>query len=190
MKNKMLVLAQKISVLSLIVCLLMFVFVDSVYLQAEDVITITTYYPAPYGVYNELEVMSGLAIGDISGSGITLDDGETFVQDSAVFKQLVNDPDNPKTGEIYYNSAGYFKYYDGANWIRIGMPLSGCYMAYCDGVTCSFGGTLTEPCVGGFQDVSPTFYLACHVTGNTGYYFSYHNAYCGGSSGSSFLCCR
>ena len=36
--------------------------------EKEETITITTYYPSPYGVYNELQ-SNKLAVGDADGNG-------------------------------------------------------------------------------------------------------------------------
>ncbi len=41
---------------------------------AEDPLTITTYYPSPYGAYNQLQTNS-LGVGDNNGNG-TLDSGD------------------------------------------------------------------------------------------------------------------
>jgi hypothetical protein len=46
--------------------------------QTEDKITITTYYPSPYGSYNEMGVFKRQAIGDLNN------DGKTDAQDMAV----------------------------------------------------------------------------------------------------------
>ncbi|MBU1727104.1 MAG: hypothetical protein KJ880_05690, partial [Candidatus Omnitrophica bacterium] len=42
---------------------------------AEEQITITTYYPSPYGSYNVLTVADRIAVGDINGDG-TVDNND------------------------------------------------------------------------------------------------------------------
>lgn len=54
--------------ISLILGLLLCIF-SLYYAYAEEAITITTYYPSPYGSYNELAVASRQAIGDLNGDG-------------------------------------------------------------------------------------------------------------------------
>ncbi|MDD5109088.1 MAG: hypothetical protein PHC29_06230 [Candidatus Omnitrophica bacterium] len=51
------------------------------YLFAVEEITITTYYPSPYGSYNELTVASRQAIGDVNGDG-GVDNSDLGVDDS------------------------------------------------------------------------------------------------------------
>jgi hypothetical protein len=53
-------------------------YLPGVFAQTEDKITITTYYPSPYGSYNEMGVFKRQAIGDLNN------DGKTDAQDMAV----------------------------------------------------------------------------------------------------------
>jgi len=69
-------------------------------------LTITTYYPAPYGVYREFESRR-MVIGDDSMP----------TQDGVInFQELDADPAFADAGTMYYNSAEGFKYYDGSSW--------------------------------------------------------------------------
>ena len=99
------------------------VFFCSTFVLAEE-ITISTYYPSPYGVYNELQT-SKLGVGDTDSSG-GLDaadlpdaDGQAYVARSVIFKPQGSDPvGNEKSGELYYNSTDdKFKYYNGSAWV-------------------------------------------------------------------------
>lgn len=73
---------------------------------AQQEVTITTYYPAPYGVYNELEARK-LVIGE---DGIPSTDGVVN------FQGLPSDPSDSADrddGALYYNSSAHeFRYYD------------------------------------------------------------------------------
>ena len=46
----------------------------AIYAYADDTLTITTYYPSPYGVYNRLQTNS-LGVGDNNSNGM-LDSGD------------------------------------------------------------------------------------------------------------------
>jgi len=97
-------------------------------LTQADEITISTYYPAPYGVYNKFEVKKSIVVGNISDSGISgladvndLDAGELWIQDSMIFEPKSSfNPDTAaagKEGELIYSSAdALFYYYDGSAW--------------------------------------------------------------------------
>jgi len=111
--------------LHLIVLLATMVLIAGV--ACADEITISTYYPAPYGIYNNFEVKKSSAVGEISGSatGVTdvenLDKGELWVQDSMIFEPKASfDPASAgagKKGELVYSSDDkVFYYYDGNSW--------------------------------------------------------------------------
>lgn len=104
---------------------------------------ITSYYPAPYGSYRDLETKKSLAVGDISVIGMTvgaLSQGEVWVEDSVIFQGRDSDPPIPKEGEVIYNSAeNTLKYSsDGATWTRV---RSQCYVSY------------TGSCLAGYSNV-------------------------------------
>jgi hypothetical protein len=86
-----------------------FVFLSAAYLLcfAEESITITTYYPSPYGSYNELQ-SNKLAVGDTDGNG-TLDAADQPNRNGDI--RLKAQTGNPTswlagtTGQFAYSSA-------------------------------------------------------------------------------------
>ena len=92
-------------------------------------ITFSTYYPAPYGVYNNFEVKGRSVVGDISTSTISdvenLGKGELWVEDSAIFepKDSFDSATEPagKAGELVYSSSDdAFYHYNGSDWVASG----------------------------------------------------------------------
>ena len=86
-------------------------------------ITLTTYYPAPYGTYEQLQ-SNMLAIG--SGAAMPTDDG-------VISFEPRDEPTGVAEGDIYYNSVDHeFKYHDNSNWNSLaagGVP-SGTVVAF------------------------------------------------------------
>ena len=81
--------------------------------EQNDTITITTYYPAPFGVYRDLRTKR-LVVGD---------DIVPNVDGVVNFQGLENDPSFRNDGALYYNSSQHrFKYYDGStnDWKELG----------------------------------------------------------------------
>ena len=79
-------------------------------------ITLTTYYPAPYGTYEQLQ-SNMLAIG--SGAAMPTDDG-------VISFEPRDEPTGVAEGGIYYNSVDHeFKYHNGTNWRSIVRGSSG-----------------------------------------------------------------
>ena len=88
---------------------------------AQENITITTYFPAPYGDYNDLNVHRDLIIHDASGGAanttLTSDNsGNLIVESNQAFQQLVfDDVDRPfaylqqydPNGGVTYCANGY-----------------------------------------------------------------------------------
>ena len=81
---------------------------------AEESITITTYYPSPYGSYNELKT-NKMAVGNTNApdtSGVMR------------FEVRANDPsgaNDTQDGAMYYNSGNHeFRYYDSSTWKALG----------------------------------------------------------------------
>ncbi len=66
--------------------------------QGEESVTITTYYPAPYGVYNEVEVYRSITYTKVNKANIS----------------------DPNEGELIYNVDGKFWYYTGSAWVALG----------------------------------------------------------------------
>ena len=97
---------------------------------AED-ITITTYYPSPYGSYNELAT-NRLAVGDTNGNG-SLDAADQPNRDGDI--RLKSQAGNPASwsagtiGQFAYSSAQDSLYhYNGTAWAASGG--GGCYVSY------------------------------------------------------------
>ncbi|MFA4984658.1 MAG: hypothetical protein WC559_05080 [Candidatus Omnitrophota bacterium] len=91
------------------------------FLAAEESLTITTYYPAPHGVYNELQT-NKMAVGDTDGSG-TLDspdqpsaNGQLYVARGVIYKPQTSlpDSDNVEGEVVYYDSDSQLYVYKGA----------------------------------------------------------------------------
>ena len=67
--------------------------------QSES-LTITTYYPSPYGVYRNLEVKNGMAVGDITQSPLNsmnnLTSGQLYINNSVILNTLapLHQPEN------------------------------------------------------------------------------------------------
>ncbi len=95
-------------ILSLLSCLPLVCF------AIEHKVNITTYYPAPYGAYNELQT-NKLRVGESTGDD--LDQG--VVQ----FESLTANP-TAGEGSIYYNSSSrQFRYRDNSSWKGFGGTL-------------------------------------------------------------------
>jgi hypothetical protein len=88
----------------------------------EDSVSFATYYPAPYGVYNQMQA-NKMGVGDINGDSV-LDDsdvpsnssnGQLYVARSVIFKpqadlNAIKSLPNPKLGELAY-AASEDKFY-------------------------------------------------------------------------------
>ncbi|MFH1645405.1 MAG: hypothetical protein ABIB11_03200 [Candidatus Omnitrophota bacterium] len=90
--------------------------VSSLKAETEE-ITLSTYYPAPYGEYEDLEANT-FACGRVSVGSLTnipADDGVMH------FEGIVNDPATANSGDMYYNNtSNSIRYYDGTQWLSIG----------------------------------------------------------------------
>lgn len=111
----------------------------------EESITITTYYPSPYGVYNELQ-SNKLAVGDTDGDlQLTSADqppanGQLYTARSVIYKPQSSLPVlDTRKGEAAYSNADNSLYlYDGSAWVKQGGGGS-CYVSYA--VACLAGFT-------------------------------------------------
>ena len=73
----------------------------------EEQLTITTYYPAPYGVYREFE----------SRRMVVGDDSMPTADGVINFQVLAANPTFTDEGMIYYSSTEKgFRYFDGSSW--------------------------------------------------------------------------
>ena len=99
----------------------------------SETLTITTYYPSPYGVYRNLEVKRSLAVGDITkgplGSMDNLTSGQLYINNSLVLNSLPGTPAPAfsKAGQvIYVNNATsgerMLKFHDGNAWVNATAP--------------------------------------------------------------------
>lgn len=97
----------------------------------EESYTITTYYPSPYGSYNELST-NKFVVGDIDGDGkVTTSDqppkiGSLYVAESIICKPKAGDPatwntTNARAGELAYSSSNSNYYsFNGSAWVAQG----------------------------------------------------------------------
>lgn len=94
----------------------------------EESVSITTYYPSPYGAYNQLS-SNKFSVGDTNGDGKLTDadqppeDGKLYVAKSVIYKPQIGDPAtwstlNAKEGELAYSSSkDAFYAYNGSSWV-------------------------------------------------------------------------
>jgi len=91
---------------------------------ADETLTITTYYPSPYGSYNELQT-NKLAVGDTNGDGQLSSadqppaNGQLYTARSVIYKPQSSLPAfDTMEGEVVYQSSDKkFYYYDGSAWV-------------------------------------------------------------------------
>jgi len=94
---------------------------------AEDSLTITTYYPSPYGTYNKLQ-SNRLAVGDtnadseMTSADLPSADGQIYAARSVIYKPQSSLPATDLvTGELAYNSSDSSLYlYNGSAWAAVG----------------------------------------------------------------------
>jgi len=97
----------------------------SCFAQEGETITITTYYPSPYGVYNHLQAKR-MAVGDTDVSGgidaadLPEADGQLYTARSVIYKPQSSLPEfDAREGELVYIEADKkFYYYDGSKWTK------------------------------------------------------------------------
>ncbi|MFC1657884.1 hypothetical protein ACFL1D_00710 [Candidatus Omnitrophota bacterium] len=109
---------------------------------AQEEVTITTYYPSPHGVYDELE-SNKAAVGDTNGDGqltqadLPPEDGQMHTARSVIFephadKATIDALLNPQSGELAYAAAeDQWYYYNGALWTTQAGGGSSYYYTYC-----------------------------------------------------------
>lgn len=91
-----------------------------------DSISFSTYYPAPYGYYNEMKVQK-MAVGTVNSTVVPPRDGQLFVDRSVIFNPQASLSDiqnlpNPQRGEVAYAASEDKFYYNNtgnsAGWVR------------------------------------------------------------------------
>jgi hypothetical protein len=111
-------------VLLLAVGLMVGIYVTPSFAQGES-ITFTTYYPSPYGVYNQLQT-NKLAVGDtnddnlLTGADQPPANGQLYTARSVIFKPQSSLPAfDTREGELVYQggSEKKFYFYDGNGWV-------------------------------------------------------------------------
>ena len=119
------------------------------YAFAEESFTITTYYPSPYGSYNQLEVHRGVTYKPLASTPNTdLREGELVYVDS-----------NPSD-----STPGQFYYYGGGTWVAQGGGGSP-FAIYCGwtsiGTPPAVGACTPPACPGGYLTTG----VGCAVSG-------------------------
>jgi hypothetical protein len=106
----------------------------------EESLTITTYYPSPYGSYNELQ-SNKVAIGDTNDDGQLTADDQPSTDGNIRLKPQSGSPDDWSSGEIgeiaYSSSEDALYHYNGSEWVAQ-TGGGGCYTNY-GGSTCANG---------------------------------------------------
>jgi len=164
---------------------------------AEDAITITTYYPSPYGVYNQLGT-NRLAVGDTDGiNGLDAADQPNRDGDIRLKAQAGNPTAWPAgtIGQFAYSSTNDSLYhYNGSAWVASGGG-GGCYVDYGlasglpNGSACTVSGFTVKGSAGNWGN--------CYIWfGNpTGLaHFRPPGGGCGGwpssNNGDAYVCCQ
>jgi hypothetical protein len=117
------------------------------YAQQESV-TITTYYPSPYGSYNELST-NKLAV------GYTDPNEQPNIVGDIRLKPWTTVPstESGKAGEVAYGSDGYLYVHNGSGtWVKQTGGGGGCIMTFCgcQMTTCT---CVPPSCPSGFNDI-------------------------------------
>jgi hypothetical protein len=134
---------------------------------AEETFTITTYYPSPCGVYNELQ-SNRLAVGDTNISGgldagdLPPANGQLYAARSVIYQpQSALPASNARRGELVYNdSDNEFYYYNGSAW----MPQGGGGGIVITMIS-TYGASAAPACPTGFTSAY-TGYWCCAFQGN------------------------
>ena len=137
--------------------------------SSEESITFTTYYPAPYGVYNEMR-SNKMVIGDTNTSSTPAP------SNGAITFSPASVPTTFSRGTLYYdNSADNFKYRNNSGWQTMGGGGGTSFTEYCFS-DASFGiPVCTDIDAGGTQGHCPSGYTQKLALGSWGY--CGHSAY-------------
>ncbi|MDD5129324.1 MAG: hypothetical protein PHO40_06730 [Candidatus Omnitrophica bacterium] len=170
--------------------LIIFIFgLSNLCFGAEESITITAYYPSPYGSYNELTT-NKLAVGDTNGNG-TLDAADQPNRNGDIrLKAQTGDPATwpaGTTGQLAYSSTQDSLYhYNGSSWVASGGG-STCYVDYSSAVgscSCPIGWRLKKDLGSWGNCYSGSNHFFRPPDGGC---FGYWNSY---SIGEGCLCCQ
>jgi hypothetical protein len=93
----------------------------------QESTTITTYYPSPNAIFNDMEVKTRAIVGDIANSHsatITnvsdIQSGQIWVEDSTIFNTLPSNPTTPLAGQVFFNNTSKtLEFYNGT-WQKLG----------------------------------------------------------------------
>lgn len=109
----------KANIFSLSISIL--ILLSSMAIAVEETLTIATYYPAPYGVYNEMRA-NKVVIGEPNAVLTPSPDTDGVV----IFKGRSSNPtgiNDLREGAVYYNddsAVRNFRYYNGTAWTSMG----------------------------------------------------------------------
>jgi hypothetical protein len=96
--------------------------------RADETLTISTYYPSPYGVYRRLEVKRAIAVGGNGFSTVNgLRAGQMFVNQSIILNNLTSLPSaaTARQGQlIYYGPEHMLKYRNDTQWVNATCPVN------------------------------------------------------------------
>jgi len=129
------------------------------FIFAEESLTITTYYPSPYGSYNEVRA-NKMVIGDV--------DTNTTPSPSqgAVTFAPISEPAAYSEGTLYYDSSEHnFKYRNDSSWQTVGGGITITYYCFVS------SGTGSPVCTdaGGSQGYCPSGYTQRLALGSWGH---------------------
>jgi hypothetical protein len=158
---------------------------------AAEEITLSTYYPAPYGTYDELQAYR-LSVGDTNTDGILdandmpTQDGQIYTARSIILKPQTGALSSPVKGELVYNNSNDSLYlYDGSSWVQQGGSGGGCYVSYSGG------------CLTGFTNKGSAGSWGYCGPGHADYFYHFRPAGGGCSSGwgsssigEAYVCCQ
>lgn len=111
---------------------------------APEQITITTYYPSPYGVYQALEARR-MVIGVADTATNPMPDLDGMVNFQGRHE---TDPAFVNEGTLFYNDAYHdFRYYDSQYWQFVGACVRMSYSPYTGTTDCPEGFNITQAAV-------------------------------------------
>lgn len=136
-----------------------FLILPACYAQAPEQITITTYYPSPYGVYQALEARR-LAVGTVDATHPMPDVNNATTDGVAIFRgQGPGNPTWASDGALYYNSSSHqFRYYNGTAWVPLGICKRNTFAQNTGRVYCPPGTAIVAAVIGMPRSGS---YLCC-----------------------------